>query len=126
MPKFIDMTGWIMSDHGIIDSRVTVLKLSDKKEKDGHKLWICQCNCGNIFEAGGSNLRRGSIKSCGCLNKEKASLRAQIRNKTIKPGFIDMTNWAMKEHGVPTSKLTAVKYLGNSIWECKCECGSIC
>jgi len=32
----------------------------------------------------------------------------------------------MKEHGVEYSKLTVLEYLGDSIWKCQCECGSIC
>ena len=38
--------------------------------------------------------------------------------------FIDMTNWKMKEHGVPDSKWTVIDYAGNSKWNCLCECGT--
>lgn len=37
--------------------------------------------------------------------------------------LIDMTNWVMKEHGIPDSKWTVINYIGNSKWHCKCECG---
>ena len=37
-----------------------------KKDKAGHQYWICKCDCGNIVEINGDNLRRGLTKSCGC------------------------------------------------------------
>lgn len=73
MGKFIDMTGWVMSEHGIQDSRIRVLYKVDSN-KFGDTKWACKCSCGNdkIFEALGYNLRSGHTKSCGCLLIEKA------------------------------------------------------
>ena len=34
-------------------------------------LWLCRCDCGNKKVIIGENLRKGSTKSCGCLNREK-------------------------------------------------------
>lgn len=39
--------------------------------------------------------------------------------------MIDMTNWYMKEHGVPDSKWHVIEYVGKSKWKCECECGTI-
>lgn len=39
--------------------------------------------------------------------------------------MIDMTNWYMKEHGVPDSKWHVLEYIGKSKWKCECECGTI-
>ena len=39
--------------------------------------------------------------------------------------MIDMTNWYMKEHGVPDSKWHVIEYAGKSKWKCECECGTI-
>src|SRR5688572_8379233 len=30
-------------------------------------MWICVCDCGRDAIAAGSDLRRGNVKSCGCL-----------------------------------------------------------
>ena len=35
--------------------------------------WVCQCDCGQITVATGSQLRGGHTRSCGCLQKEHAS-----------------------------------------------------
>lgn len=35
--------------------------------KPGKSYWKCLCDCGNETIVSGSNLRNGSVKSCGCL-----------------------------------------------------------
>lgn len=45
-----------------------VIKKSDKKTSYGDIYWQCRCDCGNIQDISGHNLRRGSVLSCGCLN----------------------------------------------------------
>ena len=42
--------------------------------------WECLCTCGNITNVSTNLLRRGKTKSCGCLMREFASLRAVKRN----------------------------------------------
>ena len=65
-----DMTGWIMKEHNVPESLVTVLKLADQKSSDGHLMWECQCDCGNLFIENGRKLREGRVLSCGCFKKE--------------------------------------------------------
>ena len=65
-----NMTGWIMKEHNIPESLVTVLKLADQKSPDGHLMWECQCECGNLFIENGRKLREGRVLSCGCFKKE--------------------------------------------------------
>src|SRR5215207_4952752 len=55
----IDLTG---KTYG----KLTVLKYN------GHNfhraiMWLCQCSCGNIKSVIGSELKRGRVRSCGCL-----------------------------------------------------------
>lgn len=58
--------------------RLTVLeKVADKIDlKSGkHKSqFLCQCDCGNQKIVLGSALTQGSIRSCGCLHRETASI----------------------------------------------------
>jgi hypothetical protein len=36
----------------------------------GKGKWRCQCDCGKTTEAHGSDMRRGKVRSCGCLHIE--------------------------------------------------------
>lgn len=38
-----------------------------------HRVWSCVCDCGNLVNVAGSNLRSGITSSCGCLQREKTS-----------------------------------------------------
>jgi len=33
----------------------------------GHHEWFCECECGKTRIVDGNSLKRGSVKSCGCL-----------------------------------------------------------
>lgn len=67
--RTIDMTGWNMWEHGVPESKITVLE--QLPTEGGHALWKCKCNCGNpkTFKVDGSNLRSGHTLSCGCSRK---------------------------------------------------------
>jgi len=117
MGKKIDMTGWIMSEHGVPDSRITVLY--DTGRKSGHNtVWRCRCSCGTEFDAVGSNIKSGHTKSCGCLNKEKAT---ETIKKVITPLEYDLTGQDFGYWHVDS-------YIGNkkgqSMWACTCQCGA--
>lgn len=49
--------------------------------KNGCRLWLCRCECGNIKTATTTKLKRGLVKSCGCLNDE-----TRIRTHTTHGG----------------------------------------
>lgn len=38
--------------------------------------WRCKCDCGNYTEVDGSNLKRGTVRSCGCLQSDNRKERA--------------------------------------------------
>lgn len=60
--------------------RLTVLEeLAERKH--GTKVYKCQCDCGNIVDVRKDMLKSGNTKSCGCLQREKASTTA--KNKRI-------------------------------------------
>ena len=73
-----DMTGWQMWEHGVTDSRLTVIEqIEDYVSPSGiHKSqWLCECGCEahNIVKATGNAIKKGNTKSCGCLQKEEAA-----------------------------------------------------
>jgi hypothetical protein len=57
--NFIDETGkkfW----------KLTVIKQAGKVPS-GRARWVCKCECGNVTEVEGKNLRSGMTRSCGCM-----------------------------------------------------------
>ena len=86
MGKFEDLTGKKFN-------RLTVLELAERNSS-GQIQWKCRCNCGNIIFATTTYLKSGHTKSCGCLNKEKASNRlkskkfVEARNNYRKENFL--------------------------------------
>lgn len=96
----------------LLGKRFGLLVVIEKGKIDinGHRYWKCQCDCGNIKEVNGDNLRRGLTQSCGCLHSKTMSERA-----------IDLTNQRF-------GKLTVIKKAsslnGRIKWLCQCECGN--
>lgn len=86
MGRFEDLTGKKFN-------RLTVLELAERNSS-GQIQWKCRCNCGNIIFATTTYLKSGHTKSCGCLNKEKASNRlkskkfVEARNNYRKENFL--------------------------------------
>lgn len=79
----IDMTGWKMWEHGIPDSRLMVIERADDN-KHNQAQWLCECNCEkhNKVVVIGTQLRRGQVKSCGCLQYETALRNFSAKRKT--------------------------------------------
>lgn len=76
MGKFIDMTGWVMSEHGVPDSRLTVIQRAEDYRYANGKMkvrWLVECNCPKHtrFIVCGTDIRTGKIKSCGCYNLDR-------------------------------------------------------
>lgn len=113
--NFIDMTGWIMSEHGVEDSQLTVLEYA------GDQKWLCSCSCGNQKVIKGQHIRNGNTKSCGCLATKKIQERNRNQGHIIQIG---------ERFG----KLTVIADLGlrkqksrDKQWRwslCQCDCGS--
>lgn len=86
-----------------------MLEETDER-KNGHIVYKCQCDCGNITYVIKSNLGK-STKSCGCLKKKVIA----------KNNMVDLSN---KIFG----KLTVISQTesknGYTYWNCKCECGN--
>ena len=71
-----DMTGWIMSEHGVADSKITVIEQVDDyiTPKGKHVAqWLVECNCENHtrFITTGQSLKSGHTKTCGCSNMQR-------------------------------------------------------
>jgi hypothetical protein len=84
-----------------------VVKSRAADTSNGRSRWTCLCDCGKEKISRGSDLRRGSTKSCGCL----------IGVSNLK----DLT-------GKTFGKLTVIERdplkTQRPRWRCKCKCGA--
>ena len=95
-----DMTGWVMSEHGISDSRLTVIRqVDDYVSQNGRKTaqWLCKCSCSkdSYIVAIGSKIKHGKVKSCGCLSEESRFINKYNQydySKEYGIGFCNNTN----------------------------------
>lgn len=74
--NFIDLTGQKFG-------RLTVIKRADN-DKHGNAQWLCKCECGNETIVRGFLLKRGTTKSCGCLQKESLEKARKDRKKKVR------------------------------------------
>ena len=92
--NFIDMTGWVMSEHGVADSRLIVIEQVYDKPTRKKARWLCKCSCGNDKEIihDGTAIRLGAVRSCGCLERELTISRNKVGHETtyeeIEDGYI--------------------------------------
>lgn len=102
MSNLIDLTGQRFS-------RLFVIRRLPKGTDKKRTVWECQCDCGTIKLIKGVALRRGEVKSCGCLLDDSGKLY----------NFKDIT-------GMIFGKLVSIKRVYKkkaTRWLCKCVCG---
>lgn len=99
MGKFKDITGQKFS-------KLTVLyKLHNYHNKNKENIWLCVCDCGNLIEVRGSNLRGENTKSCGCLQKEAVTKHKHCKDRLyniyygMKDRCCNKKNKAYKRYG---------------------------
>jgi hypothetical protein len=74
--KTIDMIGQRF------EKALVVERAPNKSEKDTNARWHCVCDCGTKFISYGQDLRRGKVKSCGCLTRGTIGARSRNFNQT--------------------------------------------
>jgi hypothetical protein len=55
--------------------RLLALRPTESRDS-GHAVWECLCDCGNTAYARSGHLRSGETKSCGCFQRDVASVRS--------------------------------------------------
>ena len=101
------------------ESGITVIKRVENKNNKPQ--WLCKCFCGNEFITRSDALKSGHTKSCGCLQRKKASENIIKYNKSTA---LNLTN---QKFGKLIALYPTEKRSGTSIiWKCKCECGNEC
>lgn len=74
MPAAIDITGQSFG-------RLTAVNPTGRRV-GGSREWMFSCACGGSLNAPVGRVRSGNTRSCGCLRREAASVRAVARNTT--------------------------------------------
>jgi len=77
----------------VVGECVFLYKTGRKRERDSYAMF--QCKCGKEFETLISSVKRGTTKSCGCLQKEKskeAQTKHGLRYHPLYQRWIDMKN----------------------------------
>lgn len=94
--------------------RLTVVKMSERKDKSRAIYWECQCECGGTKTVRGTTLRAGRANSCGCLLKEN------YKAGTTKVDMIGQRfgRLTVLEEVDDRTTCGEVKYL------CQCDCGN--
>lgn len=86
---------------------ITVIKMNiDETHKYGTVMFDCLCSCGNMTTVRGSELRNGTIKTCGKC-----------------PKILDLTGQTYGRLYV--EELDRMDEKDGAIWKCTCTCGNI-
>jgi len=94
---------------GQIFDRLTVLEKTTQQNEYGNYLWRCRCVCGGEKMTTAFILKKGLVKSCGCLRREPR--RA-----------VDLTGQTFDRLTV-LEKTTQQNEYGCYLWRCRCVCG---
>ncbi len=112
MGKLIDLTGKRFG-------RLFVIERDNDyqiKNKIKNPCWKCKCDCGKIVTIQGPALRSGHTKSCGCLQRERAS-QSSLKNLIGKRfGELEVIERDCSKSSGHQRK---------AYWLCKCTCGSV-
>ena len=116
----IDMSGWIMKEHGVPESRLTVIERASNN-KEGRAMWKCRCECGNEIIALGKHLRSGNTKSCGCLQRERTA-----QSNMNRVGSLVGQRFGKLQVISESGFITHPNGKRSRIYKCLCDCGNYC
>lgn len=102
MGKFVDLTGRKFN-------KLTVIGLLDRGNP--RPRYVCKCDCGNECVSVAATLKSGHVRSCGCLQREIASIRRSDDLTGQRFG-----RWIVIEQSYDIPP----KYC-----KCQCDCGNI-
>jgi hypothetical protein len=102
--KTLDLTGQRFG-------RLVAVKRAEKRK------WLFRCDCGEEKAIASFNVKNGTTTSCGCYRRETA------KASTAK---LDMLGQRFGELVVIASAGVGGDHGQRLLWECRCDCGSIC
>lgn len=106
---------------GIRYGRLVAIQRDGSCPKTHHARWHCRCDCGSEKTFRGDHLRRGTSRSCGCLNAEltrerKELLRADLTGRRFG-------SYTVLGEPRAVAKAAGSTNGGNLTWLCRCDCG---
>ena len=109
--KIIDLTGKRFG-------RLIVIEISEERRSNGSCKWLCKCDCGNEKVIVGDYLKRGDVKSCGCLRTEIAK---PILEKGSNADSVEDTRTSLLTMAIKSNNTSGVKGVSwnkrNGKWE---------
>jgi 5-methylcytosine-specific restriction endonuclease McrA len=96
---------------GMKFGRLTVIR-KDGKNKQGHTMYECVCDCGNKVRKEGSSMSSGHTSSCGCLQIELTIERSTTHGMTHTKIYRDYRDRKRREQ----------RRLFDSKWTVEMEC----
>lgn len=112
---------WLKDNTGKRFGNMVVLKDSGIRQ-NRKVVWICQCDCGQIFNARSDRINNGTTISCPeCAQKRNIEHLLEVNGtprKVFNPG---------EKYGKLTllEQLDKKDSIGCFYWKCQCECGNI-
>jgi hypothetical protein len=105
--RFIDLRGKKFN-------RLTVIDYTGKK--NNQHCWLCRCDCGKEKIILGGCLKKGTTKSCGCLQREiTAKQMIDLKDKRFGRLLVLQYEGVGKIYN---------KHMKQHLWLCKCDCGN--
>ena len=96
---------------GRVFGELRVIRKADKQDRNGGLWWLCECSCGNLYEAPATLLVTGKRVHCGGKAHEK------------KYAFVDISG--QRFHRLVALAPTKERDpKGSVIWRCRCDCGN--
>ena len=110
--------------NNLIGQRFGKLIILERAENDkfGKTRWLCQCDCGNIIERTGRQVKRGNTQSCGCLKREKLIQRNIDNGNKINIGDRFGLLVVIEDLGFRKQKSRDKQERWS---KCQCDCGNI-
>lgn len=71
-------------------SRLTALRIADRRSADGRLMYECSCSCGALVVVVGKRLWSGDAKSCGCIHAEGLNRRHGYSHTPLHDCWIGM------------------------------------
>lgn len=99
-----------------IGKRYSRLTIQNVFRRNKNTYATCLCDCGNVKDILLSNIKKGSTKSCGCLEKESRYNREHSSKDVIGKRFGKL---------IVLEDSNERKSNGAVIWKCQCDCGNI-